>query len=799
MFPKYLGTALEENFRAAMEQEEIRSFEIPGQYTNAWYRMRAFPSAEGITVLGTDITEHKRMEREIESQAKFPAENPNPVLRIQRDGAIAFANAASGNLLRLWDRKVGERLPEPMDRLILQTLESGTTVEHEVDCGGQLYSLFFTPIVDSGYVNIYGRDITDRKQVEEHLRELSQRLTYHVDNSPLAVIEWGPDMRLIRWSAAAEQMFGWKAEEVLGKRIEDFRWVYEEDTQRVKEVSTDLKTGTNPHRFSANRNYRKDGSVVYSEWYNSSLLDESGNLRSILSLVLDVTERTRAEQELAESEERYRHLVQYAPAGIYEIDIKTMRFLEVNDVMCQMLGYSREELLSMPPDELLDEEGKRRFRERMVQALAGERISEQTEYKVKARDCHEIWGILNININYEDGQASSISVIAHDITERKQTEEKLRVSEERFRNMANTVPAIVWTAAPDGTILFTNEFCHIYTGSPLEETGSKWTDFLHPDDFVRGVEAWKGATENGTDYLLETRIRRHDGQYRWFQARALPVCDSLGNVTAWYGVSMDIHDRIEAMHALRDSQQQLQFLNESLEQKVREQTAEMRQLTAMLTKAEQRERHRIAHILHDDLQQRLYAVKMDLAFLLDEFIGGQPDLGAELVRTDKQIGDILTLTRNLTIELSPPILHDEGLTQALIWLAAQMHEKQGLRVEVQAEESFAIQEEAVQVLLFNSVRELLFNIVKHAEVDRAFVSLQRSGGDLRIEVWDEGKGFDVASLLGYNKSKIDEDESMKPGFGLPTLRHQLGLLGGHMDIQSEPDTGTRIAITMPYS
>ncbi|MCC6589736.1 MAG: PAS domain S-box protein [Bryobacterales bacterium] len=141
------------------------------------------------------------------------------------------------------------------------------------------------------------RDVTARRRAEDQLRELAQRLTYHVDNSPLAVVEWGPDMRISRWSGEAERMFGWTSAEVLGKSIQDLHWIHAEDEHAVVEMCADLQRGTS-QSHSSNRNHHKDGSVLYCEWYNSCLRDEHGNLRSILSLVLDVTARTLAEHGL---------------------------------------------------------------------------------------------------------------------------------------------------------------------------------------------------------------------------------------------------------------------------------------------------------------------------------------------------------------------------------------------------------------------------------------------------------------------------------------------------------------------
>jgi two-component system CheB/CheR fusion protein len=184
------------------------------------------------------------------------------------------------------------------------------------------------------------------------------------------------------------------------------------------------------------------------------------------------------------------------------------------------------------------------------------------------------------------------------------------------------------------------------------------------------------------------------------------------------------------------------------------------------------------------------------------FFGGvakqDPELLTDFVQIKTQLADAVALTRRLSVYLSPPILYDEGLTQAIGWLVSQMRDQYGLQIELLAKESFAIPDPDLQVLLYSSVRELLFNVVKHARVSRAFVNLERSSDELVIEVRDEGVGFDPFSLSpGAGSGGEENGDGAQTGFGLPTLFHRLSLFDGRMEIASTPGAGTRVRITIP--
>ena len=215
---------------------------------------------------------------------------------------------------------------------------------------------------------------------------------------------------------------------------------------------------------------------------------------------------------------------------------------------------------------------------------------------------------------------------------------------------------------------------------------------------------------------------------------------------------------------------------------------QVRTVASSLTAAEQVERHRISRVLHDDLQQHIFAVKMQLAFLgeaieKNDFEG----LKLDLSQLDNWLTQAIATTRQLSVDLSPPILHGEGLVEAVIWLASQMKEQYGLEVGVQTNGVNPAFEEDVRVLLFQSLRELLFNVVKHAGTLRANLTFEQRDGTARITVSDGGKGFDSEVMMREEKT----------AHGLSRMRDRLFLLGCVLKVKSESNQGTYITVEAP--
>ena len=274
-------------------------------------------------------------------------------------------------------------------------------------------------------------DVSERRAAEidavvevqqQELRDAKQRLESLLENSPLAVIEWSSsDYRIVRWSDEASRVFGWTGEETIGKRIDELSWIYPEDRPLVEQVMADMLSGKRPRNVNKNRNVRKDGSVIHCEWYNSTLHDPSGAF-SVLSLVLDVTERRQAEAALRESEQRFRLALRNAPVSVAAQD-RDLRFLWAFNQRtvdsAQVLGQTDTDLF--PPDDAA-----------RLMALKRQAMESGTEVR------EQLWLTSNGQRMFLDlclvptrddaGQVTGVGIATVDLTAMKQAEEALRVA-----------------------------------------------------------------------------------------------------------------------------------------------------------------------------------------------------------------------------------------------------------------------------------------------------------------------------------------------------------------------------------
>jgi PAS domain S-box-containing protein len=266
----------------------------------------------------------------------------------------------------------------------------------------------------------------------------------------------------------------------------------------------------------------------------------------------------------------------------------------------------------------------------------------------------------------------------------------------------------------------------------------------------------------------------------------IPVKDSDGSVRGLVFSLFETTGR-------KRSELELKSLNETLERRVAERSAEaerrseqLRQLASELTSAEHRERQRLAQILHDGLQQILVGAKYRLALLERENNAKQ---GAAEVADI--IDDAIETSRSLTAELSPPILHQGGLLPALEWLVRWMNDKHGLCVDLRANEKIRFPQGQLNVFLFQGIKELLLNVIKHSGVREARIQIVQRGGRIQITVEDDGAGFDQSQLRAAG--------GRTGGFGLFNLSERLSMLGGSMTIDSSPGRGSRILMAVPLA
>jgi PAS domain S-box-containing protein len=617
------------------------------------------------------------------------------------------------------------------------------------------------------------------------------------------------ELRYVRINRRLAKINGVPAEDHIGRTVReilpDLADTAEQLAERVfksGEPLTDIEIrGKTPARPGVER-------IWIEHWL--PLRDRDGMTVGISVVTEEVTERRKIERDLLESEIRFRTTFENAAVGIAHVDLDG-RFLRVNSRLCEITGYSRRELTARTFQEITHQGDLEANLAQVKRLLAGKADHYTTEKRYIRRDGSFFWANLTVSLQQdEEGKPSYFIAVVEDISRRKEAEGALRrLNEElerevgrRTEELGRTVDQLqdevirrreAETRLRQRSRMLEGFFRHTITplafmdrefnfirvndayaaadGRRPEDFISKNHFDLYPDPGIR--EIFDEVVRTKQPYQAFARPFTHphapERKVTFWNWQLTPILDEAGEVGHLVLNLENVTERQEATRKLEERAQQLQ------------------KLAIEVSRAEERERRRLAEILHDDLQQLLVATKFHLSILASR-TAQQPDLRKVVKQVDALLDESVDRSRSLSHELSPPVLQQGRLGEALRWLARRNREKYGLLVEVEDRSEDSIPE-PVRVFLYKVAQELLFNVVKHAGVEEARIRVARCRDETRLTVSDEGVGFEPDDRA--------RESSESGGFGLLSIRERVEFLGGHMKIRSEPGRGSSFEVSVP--
>ena len=490
----------------------------------------------------------------------------------------------------------------------------------------------------------------------------------------------------------------------------------------------------------------------------------------------------QAERRLRESEERYRRLIETAVDSIITFDPEGL-ILSCNAATERMFGYQCDDLVGRNVSMLIpawfSEFGDASPADATSRLMRLIGLWRELNGRRRQGDLFPVE--IAVSESFSSGEVRYTGIL-RDISERKRTEVELRW---RAGLLAQTHDAVVVWRLGGGIMYWNRGAAELYGWTVAEAAGRPVHQLLETALPLAEAEFHRQLIETRR-WQGEIRQRKKDGTTVIVESRMVTMTEDQGGILV-LETNRDVTER-HAMH------EKVCRFAEDLELRVKERTQELlqsqallRQLASELTIAEQRERRRIATDLHDYLAQLLVCTRLKVsqsrARPMDSEVEGW------LSESEDILQQALTYTRTLVAQLTPMALHQFGLGAALKWLGDQMRQQHRLTVKVDIDDrlSVALPEDQA-VLVFQSVRELLINVAKHARVEKATIRMAQDESQLRITVRDEGRGADPATFSGGGTSSK---------FGLFSIRERMHALGGTFELLSAPGKGTTAMLTLP--
>lgn len=610
----------------------------------------------------------------------------------------------------------------------------------------------------------------ERAAVEEQLRRNERR--YRSLVMATAQVTWRGEAN----GAIVEPQPTW--EEFTGQTFEQYKgwgWmgaVHPEDREHLgerwrKAIARETRPPNDRFYEIEYRVLRHDG--VYRNLLARTVpvLNAEGELQEWVGICYDITEQKAREQQLRDSEERYRSLVQVAPEMILVHQDGKVIFM--NPAGVRMLRAPNfEAVVKMSPMDLIDPEARALVQERIKKVAAGEPVP-TIEQKLRRFDGTYVDVEVSVASFIYQGRPA-VQVIARDITARLQAQEQLRASETRFHLVTRATSDIVYDWDMRSNAIWWNENMKLqfgYEGPPAKLGVDFWLSVIHPDD-VNRVNASLFSAISSTDQFWadEYRFKRADNSYANVLDRGYIVQDEKGRPVRMIGTMMDITEQKLNEQRLRDSREQL------------------RALTAHQERIREEERTRIAREIHDELGQALTGLKMDLSWFAGR-LPNNPALQEKSASMLKLIDSTVHAVRRLSTELRPAILDNLGLIPAIEWMAQEFEKRTNVPCVFVAHDDDMDLDHARTTALFRICQEALTNVARYAQARAVHIELDSDDERITLRINDNGRGI------------TDAEQRATNSFGLLGMRERARLLGGTFEIRGEPGQGTTLTVRIP--
>jgi PAS domain S-box-containing protein len=471
-----------------------------------------------------------------------------------------------------------------------------------------------------------------------------------------------------------------------------------------------------------------------------------------------------------------------AAIGIALVDLEG-RPVRVNPALRRMLGYEASELARMRFTEFTHPDDATADWDLFQELLRGERTSYAMEKRYLCRDGRVLHGSLTVSLIRDEGTDEPLYVIGmvEDVTARVAAEARLAEAEERYRNLVERLPVVVYVNGVGGNeaasyISPAYERMFGFTAEERMADPSLWRSRLHPDDRDRVLAEAASSERERRPFRTEYRYVHKDGHVVWVREEGALILGEDGRPAFWQGIVLDVTEAKAAEAALAET---LNSLRRSDEQRAA--------LMTKLANAQEDERHRIASDLHDDTIQKLTAAGLRVEMLRAQ----RPELASDphLERLSGTIGDAIASLRALVFDLHPPAL-DAGLGAAIQWYVDEQRRNDDRTIDYRTTVELASEApELVSVTAYRVVREAVANARKHAEASAVDVRVFERDGAVVVRIADDGNGA----------GPCEDEAGRGKHFGLADLRERVALAGGKLEVRSMPGRGTTVEARLPRS